>query len=94
MYENLTYRLSLRFTAEYPFKAPTVRFETPCFHPNVDTYGNICLDILKDKWSGEVAIGAGSERGGSGGAPSRGATVATAFSPSRSVAPPLCPPAA
>lgn len=52
VYENLTYRLSLRFTAEYPFKAPTVRFETPCFHPNVDTYGNICLDILKDKWSG------------------------------------------
>lgn len=21
------------------------------FHPNVDQYGNICLDILKDKWS-------------------------------------------
>lgn len=29
-----------------------MRFETACFHPNVDTYGNICLDILKDKWSG------------------------------------------
>ena len=52
-YEGCTYRLSLRFTSEYPFKAPAVRFETPCFHPNVDTYGNICLDILKDKWSGE-----------------------------------------
>ena len=22
-------------------------FITPCFHPNVDQYGNICLDILK-----------------------------------------------
>ena len=33
--------------ADYPFKAPTVRFETACFHPNVDQYGNICLDILK-----------------------------------------------
>lgn len=51
-YEGCTYRLSLRFTSEYPFKPPVVRFETPCFHPNVDTYGNICLDILKDKWSG------------------------------------------
>ena len=39
------------------FKPPTVRFETPCFHPNVDQYGNICLDILKDKWSGERGVG-------------------------------------
>ncbi|KAJ6311557.1 hypothetical protein OIU77_013336 [Salix suchowensis] len=24
---------------------------TMCFHPNVDQFGNICLDILQDKWS-------------------------------------------
>lgn len=52
-YEGCTFRLSLKFTSEYPFKAPTVRFETACFHPNVDTFGNICLDILKEKWSGQ-----------------------------------------
>jgi ubiquitin-conjugating enzyme E2 C len=28
-----------------------VRFETSCFHPNVDEQGNICLDILREKWS-------------------------------------------
>lgn len=28
-----------------------MRFLTPCYHPNVDTQGNICLDILKEKWS-------------------------------------------
>jgi ubiquitin-conjugating enzyme E2 C len=50
-YENLTFKLTLEFPANYPFAAPTVRFETPCYHPNVDQYGNICLDILKDKWS-------------------------------------------
>ena len=54
-YEGCTFRLSLKFTSEYPFKPPCVRFETPCFHPNVDAYGNICLDILKDKWSGACA---------------------------------------
>ena len=35
----------------YPYQSPTVKFTTPCFHPNVDTHGNICLDILKEKWS-------------------------------------------
>lgn len=28
-----------------------MKFITPCFHPNVDDQGFICLDILKDKWS-------------------------------------------
>nr|SVE73831.1 EOG090X0DZY [Daphnia atkinsoni] len=51
VFEGLMYKLSLAFPNGYPFTAPTVKFVTPCFHPNVDTYGNICLDILKDKWS-------------------------------------------
>ncbi|EAY73474.1 hypothetical protein OsI_01354 [Oryza sativa Indica Group] len=50
-YEGTSYRLSLAFPGEYPYKPPKVRFETPCFHPNVDAHGNICLDILQDKWS-------------------------------------------
>ncbi|KAH9768233.1 UBC core domain-containing protein [Citrus sinensis] len=51
MYEGLSYKLSLHFPLDYPFKPPQVKFETMCFHPNVDQYGNICLDILQDKWS-------------------------------------------
>ncbi|KAL7151902.1 hypothetical protein ABFS83_04G062400 [Erythranthe nasuta] len=51
VFEGTEYKLSLSFPTEYPFKAPKVKFETSCFHPNVDVYGNICLDILQDKWS-------------------------------------------
>lgn len=51
VYEGLKFKLTLTFPSDYPFKAPTVRFDTQVFHPNVDTAGNICLDILKDKWS-------------------------------------------
>ena len=51
VYEGLKYKLRLEFPAGYPYSAPTVRFVTPCFHPNVDQHGNICLDILKEKWS-------------------------------------------
>ncbi|KAK4441430.1 Ubiquitin-conjugating enzyme E2 20 [Sesamum alatum] len=51
VFEGTEYKLSLAFPSDYPFKPPKVKFETGCFHPNVDVYGNICLDILQDKWS-------------------------------------------
>lgn len=47
LYEGLSYKLSLRFPMDYPFKPPQVKFDTMCFHPNVDQFGNICLDILQ-----------------------------------------------
>ena len=56
VYEGLSYKLSLSFGKDYPFTAPTVKFVTPCFHPNVDAYGNICLDILKEKWSALYSV--------------------------------------
>ena len=51
VYEGSTFKLALKFPTSYPYEAPQVTFSTPCFHPNVDQYGNICLDILKEKWS-------------------------------------------
>lgn len=50
-YDGLKYQLVLTFPPQYPLEAMHVKFVTPCFHPNVDTHGNICLDILKEKWS-------------------------------------------
>ncbi|KAJ7012806.1 ubiquitin-conjugating enzyme E2 20-like [Populus alba x Populus x berolinensis] len=49
VFEETEYKLSLSFPNDYPFKPPKVKFETSCFHPNVDIYGNICLDILQVK---------------------------------------------
>ncbi|XP_063698370.1 ubiquitin-conjugating enzyme E2 C [Culicoides brevitarsis] len=51
VYQGQKYKLSLDFPNSYPYTAPVVKFVTPCFHPNVDLSGAICLDILKDKWS-------------------------------------------
>eukprot|EP00283_Hemiselmis_rufescens_P021976 CAMPEP_0173443322 /NCGR_PEP_ID=MMETSP1357-20121228/29444_1 /TAXON_ID=77926 /ORGANISM="Hemiselmis rufescens, Strain PCC563" /LENGTH=143 /DNA_ID=CAMNT_0014409187 /DNA_START=1 /DNA_END=432 /DNA_ORIENTATION=- len=50
-FEGLSYQLALTFPADYPCSPPAIKFLTPCFHPNVDVHGNICLDILQDKWS-------------------------------------------
>jgi ubiquitin-conjugating enzyme E2 C len=55
-YEGLSFRLKLKFPADYPFTAPTITFTTPVFHPNVDQYGNICLDILKEKWTAAYSV--------------------------------------
>ncbi|GFZ43132.1 E2 ubiquitin-conjugating enzyme [Saitozyma sp. JCM 24511] len=57
VYEGLTYRLNLTFPPEYPYKPPTIKFDTPCYHPNVAMKGGeICLDILQDKWSAVYSV--------------------------------------
>jgi ubiquitin-conjugating enzyme E2 C len=56
-YTNLRYRLSIEFPEDYPLTPPKIKFVTKCFHPNIDyDTGNICLDILKDKWSPALDI--------------------------------------
>jgi ubiquitin-conjugating enzyme E2 C len=49
VYEGLEYRLILEFPNGYPIVAPRVKFETFCFHPNVDENGNICLGLFEFK---------------------------------------------
>ncbi|KAL0270697.1 UNVERIFIED_CONTAM: hypothetical protein PYX00_008012 [Menopon gallinae] len=51
VYEGLSYKLTMEFPQSYPYSPPVVKFTSPCYHPNVDMTGNICLDILKEEWS-------------------------------------------
>lgn len=50
-FEDGTFKLVLQFDEQYPNKPPTVKFISEMFHPNVYASGELCLDILQNRWS-------------------------------------------
>jgi ubiquitin-conjugating enzyme E2 A len=50
-FEDGTFRLVMHFEEAYPNKPPGVKFISQMFHPNVYGTGELCLDILQNRWS-------------------------------------------
>ena len=59
-YAGGRFRLQLSMPQRYPFEPPKVHYVTPIYHPNIDSAGRICLDILnlppKGAWKPSLNI--------------------------------------
>ncbi len=56
LYEGYQFKLDVKLPNDYPFSAPRIKFLSPILHVNINNKGDICLDILKDKWAASQNI--------------------------------------
>ncbi|XP_048441923.1 probable ubiquitin-conjugating enzyme protein 17 [Pyrus x bretschneideri] len=60
VYAEGFFNIKIQIPERYPFQPPSVTFATPIYHPNIDTGGRICLDILnlppKGAWQPSLNI--------------------------------------
>eukprot|EP00890_Picochlorum_soloecismus_P001459 jgi/Picsp_1/2313/NSC_05776-R1_ubiquitin-conjugating enzyme len=55
-YSGGVFFVTIHFPPDYPFKPPKVQFQTKVYHPNINSQGSICLDILKEQWSPALTL--------------------------------------
>jgi len=55
-WKGAQYVFKFRIPSAYPHEPPKVKCETQVYHPNIDTEGNICLNILREDWKPVLSI--------------------------------------
>ena len=58
LWKKATYVFSFTIPPLYPHEPPKVHCDTQIYHPNIDTQGNVCLNILREDWKPVLDINA------------------------------------
>jgi len=55
-YKGGKFWFSFKVSRNYPHEPPKVHCDTKVYHPNIDTAGNVCLNILREDWKPVLTI--------------------------------------
>jgi len=55
-YAKGTFKVKIEFPEEFPFKAPSLTFQTKVYHPGINDEGQICVPVLREQWKPTVTI--------------------------------------
>ncbi|KAI0086633.1 ubiquitin-conjugating enzyme [Irpex rosettiformis] len=58
-YKGGNYHFTLTLPENFPFKAPSVVFQTKIYHPGINEEGHICVPILRDQWKPSITLSTG-----------------------------------
>jgi ubiquitin-conjugating enzyme E2 D/E len=50
-YEGSVFYLRIKLSINHPFYPPDCRFLTKVYHPNINSFGQICFDLFDKEWS-------------------------------------------
>ena len=55
-FENGFFPFVIIFSNDYPFETPEFYLQTKIFHPNIDEFGYVSINILREKWAPDIFI--------------------------------------
>eukprot|EP01117_Protostelium_nocturnum_P001774 TRINITY_DN1220_c0_g1_i1.p1 TRINITY_DN1220_c0_g1~~TRINITY_DN1220_c0_g1_i1.p1 ORF type:complete len:228 (-),score=72.36 TRINITY_DN1220_c0_g1_i1:52-735(-) len=57
LYQAALFQFNVDIPTTYPYEPPKVLCQTLVYHPNIDSDGKVCLNILRQEWMPVLSLG-------------------------------------